>query len=44
MTTNFSVCYATSPLAALLLVLGLAIWSVHTALAGRPLFKPELFE
>jgi hypothetical protein len=44
MTTNFSVWYATSPLAALLLVLGLAIWSFHTALAGRPLFKQELFE
>ncbi len=44
MTTNFSVWYATSPLAALLLVLGLAIWSFHTALAGRPLFKQDLFE
>ncbi|HXI40939.1 MAG TPA: serine/threonine-protein kinase [Bryobacteraceae bacterium] len=43
-TTNFSVWYATSPLAALLLVLGIAIWSFHTALAGRPLFKQELFE
>jgi hypothetical protein len=43
-TTNFSVWYASSPLAALLLVLGLAIWSFRTALAGRPLFKQELFE
>ncbi len=44
MTTNFSVWYASSPLGALLLGLGLAIWSFHTALAGRPLLKQELFE
>ena len=43
-TTNFSVWYASSPIAAFLLVLGLAIWSFRTALAGRPLFKQELFE
>ena len=44
MTTNFSLWYASSSLGALLIVLGLAIWSFHTALAGRPLFKQELFE
>jgi hypothetical protein len=44
MTTNFSVWYASSSMATLLIVLALAIWSFHTALAGRPLFKQELFE
>jgi hypothetical protein len=44
MTTNFSVWYASSSMVALLLVLGLAIWSFRTALAGQPLFKQELFE
>ncbi len=44
LTTNFSMWYSGSTLVAMLFVAALAIWSFHTALAGRPLFKQDLFE
>jgi hypothetical protein len=44
LSTNFSMWYSGSSVAAFLLILALAIWSFHTTLAGRPLFKQELWE
>jgi hypothetical protein len=43
-TSDFSAWYASGPVFALVLVAALAGWGFHTALAGRPLIKEELFE
>ena len=44
LTTDFSAWYAAATLVPLLAVAALAVWGFHTALAGRPLLKEELFE
>jgi hypothetical protein len=44
LTTDFSAWYAAATLVPLLAVAALAVWGFHTALAGRPLLKQELFE
>jgi hypothetical protein len=44
MTTDLSAWYAAATLFPFLVIAGLAIWGFHTALAGRPLLKNELFE
>jgi hypothetical protein len=43
-TTDFSAWYAGATLFPLLCVAALGVWGFHTALAGRPLLKNELFE
>ena len=43
-TTDFSAWYANATLFPFLVVAALAAWAFHTALAGRPLLKNELFE
>ncbi len=44
LTTNFSAWYAGAAIAALAVVLGLAAYAFHTALAGRPLFQEDFLE
>ncbi len=44
LTLNLSAWYAGYGLIPLLVVLGLAIWSCHTALAGRKLFREGFLE
>ena len=43
-TTDLSAWYAGTTLFPFLVVTALAAWAFHTALAGRPLLKNELFE
>ena len=43
-TLNLSAWYAGAAALSVLAVLAVAVWSFHTSLAGRPLFKSELFE
>jgi Protein kinase domain/zinc-ribbon domain len=43
-TLDLSAWYAPASTCVVLSILALAIWGFHTALAGQPLFKEELFE
>jgi hypothetical protein len=40
MTSDFSAWYADRSLMGLAMMAGLALYGFHTALAGRPLFRP----
>jgi len=44
LTMNFSAWYAGAAIAAMAVVLALAAYAFHTALAGRPLFKEDFLE